>query len=62
MHGWGGLVAQTVLEGAVVAWAGWEIWKLRTPKAKDATPPCDPPSASADPAGHAVGEHPLDDR
>ncbi len=58
MHGWGGLIAQTVLEGAVVAWAGWEIWKLRTPKPKDAPPP----SASADPPGHAVGEHPLDDR
>jgi hypothetical protein len=24
------LVAQTVLEAAVVAWAGWEIWKLRS--------------------------------
>ena len=26
------LIAQTVLEGAVVAWAGWEVWKLRAPK------------------------------
>ena len=58
MHGWGGLIVQTVLEGAVVAWAGWQIWTLRTPKPKDAPPP----SASPDAPGHAVGEHPLDDR
>ncbi len=49
------LVAQSVLELAVVAFAGWEIWKLRTPKPK--TPP--PPSAG--PPGHPVGEHSLDD-
>ena len=47
------LVAQSGLELAVVAWAGWEIWKLRTPKA--------PPPPSADAPGHAVGEHGLDD-
>ena len=48
------LVAQSVLELAVVGWAGWEIWKLRTPK------PTKPPP-SADAPGHAVGEHGLDD-
>ncbi len=58
MHGWGGLVAQTALEAAVVAWAGWEIWTLRTPKRQDAPRP----STQADPPGHAVGEQPLDDR
>ncbi len=47
------LVAQSVLELAVVGFAGWELWKLRAPKPKD------PPSA--DPPGHAVGEHGLDD-
>lgn len=53
------LIAQTLLETAVVAWAGWEVWKLRTPrppKARDAPPP------SAGAPGHAIGEHPLDDR
>ena len=48
------LVAQSVLEIAVVAFAGWELWKLRTPKPK-APPP------SADPPGHPIGEHGLDD-
>ncbi len=48
------LVAQSVLEIAVVAFAGWELWKLRTPKPKD-------PPPSADPPGHPVGEHGLDD-
>ena len=50
------LVAQSLLELAVVAVAGWEIWKLRTPKAKD--PPAPP---SADPPRHPIGEHGLDD-
>ena len=54
MAGVAPLVAQTALEAAVVAWAGWEIWKLRTPKA-----PAPPPSI--EPARHAVGEQPLDD-
>ena len=48
------LVAQSVLEIAVVAFAGWELWKLRTAKPKD-------PQQSADPPGHAIGEHGLDD-
>lgn len=52
------LIAQSLLEIAVVAFAGWEIWKLRTPKAK---PDVAPPPPSADAAGHAVGEHGLDD-
>ena len=56
MAGIAPLVVQTVLEAGVVAWAGWEIWKLRTPKPKDTPPP------SADPPRHPVGEHGLDDR
>ena len=52
------LIAQSLLEIGVVAFAGWEIWKLRTPKPKAAPPPA-PPSAEA--TGHAVGEHGLDD-
>ncbi len=48
------LLAQTALEVAVVAWAGWEVWKLRSPKPK--------PPPSAEPPGHAVWEHGLDDR
>ena len=47
------LLAQTALEAAVVGWAGWEVWKLRKPKP--------PPPPSAEPPGHAVGKHPLDD-
>ena len=38
---------------AGLGWAGWELWSLRKKK--------DPPP-SADAPGHAVGEHPLDDR
>ena len=51
------LAGQSVLELAAVGWAGWELWKLRTPKAK---PPPEPPASG--PPGHAVGEHGLDDR
>ena len=55
------LIAQSLIEIGVVAFAGWEIWKLRTPKPKKPPPPPSPDTASADPAGHAVGEHGLDD-
>ena len=48
------LVAQSVLELAVVAFAGWELWKLRTPKVEDRPP-------SGDPPGHSIREHGLDD-
>lgn len=50
------LIAQSLIELAVVSFAGWEIWKLRTPK-----PKAPPPPPSADAAGHSVGEHGLDD-
>ncbi len=49
------LIASTALEAGVVAWGGWELWKLRTPRPKPKPPP---PSGAP---GHAVGEHPLDD-
>lgn len=51
------LAGQSVLELAAVGWAGWELWKLRTPKQKP--PSAEPPSSHA--PRHAVGEHPLDD-
>lgn len=50
------LAASTLLEGGAIAWAAWELWSLRKRKGD---PPAPPPS---DPPGHAVGEHPLDDR
>ncbi len=55
MAGLAPLIAQTALEAGVVAWAGWELWKLRSPRPKP------PPAPSADPARHPVGQQPLDD-
>ena len=50
---------------AALAWAGWELWSVRTRKpdpaaAERGTAQAAAPD-SARPAGHAVGEHGLDD-
>ncbi len=55
----GALIASSALEGGAVIWAVWELWSLRKKKG-DAPAEAEPPSAGA--SGHAVGEHPLDDR
>ncbi len=48
------LAAQSVLELAAVAWAGWELWSLRKKPPK-------PPPSSADPPRHPVGKQGLDE-
>ena len=42
------LAGQSVLELAAVGWAGWELWKLRTPGPK-------PPAPSPPPSPHPQG-------
>jgi hypothetical protein len=56
-------------EGGAVAFAAWELWKIRPAKKKDADKAeaqsafacAAPKSGSPEPPGHAEGEHRPDD-
>jgi hypothetical protein len=56
-------IAELILfDGAAVAWAAWEMWKLRPGKTDKAEAPSafarvEPETASPEAPGHPEGEH-----
>ena len=61
------LTELVLCEGGAVAFAAWELWKIRPGKTEKAEPPSafsrpPPKSASPEPPGHPEGEHGPDDR